>query len=280
MIRETVVAGRFYEANAGQLKSQIEGCLQHRLGAAASIPNVGGTLAGIIVPHAGYVFSGPVATHAFARLQREIPPPDTVVLLGPKHTRYGESFSVSAASAWKTPLGQMEVDSGLRDKVLASDSLFRPDNDAHAFEHSIEVQLPFLQYFMSPAPRILPIAIHYAPFASICKIADGLRKVIAGETAKKIIFLVSSDFSHDTPREQAYKLDREVIDLILSNDAEGVYKLITEEDRSVCGVMPICTMLQIFADASLKATLLKYATSMDIMRHELGVGYAAIIFEK
>lgn len=280
MIRETVVAGRFYEADAGQLRSQIEGCLKHRLGAAVSPAPVGGTLVGMIAPHAGFVFSGPVATHAFARLADEQQPPDTVVLLGPKHTRYGENFSVSAASAWKTPLGSLEVDAELRDKVLSSVDMLRPDNDAHASEHSIEVQLPFLQYFMKKLPRILPIAIHYSPYAHIALIADGLRKVLAAETGKRILIVASSDFSHDTPRERAYQLDRQVIDMILSLDAEGVYNLIIDEDRSVCGVMPITTMLLIFAGASVKASLLKYATSMDIMRHERGVGYASIIFEK
>lgn len=280
MIREPIVAGRFYEADPACLKQQIEGCIKHPLGPGITNPSVHGRLLAMVVPHAGFVFSGPVAAHGFARLAVETPVPDTIILLGPKHTRYGESFSVSAASAWNTPLGALEVDSELRDRVLASVSMLRPDNEAHAMEHSLEVELPFIQYHLKNKPRILPIALHYAPYKTIAAFADELRLVIEAETKRNILLLASSDFSHDTPRSEAYELDRQVIDRILALDAEGFYDLIVEEDRSVCGVMPITALLNILSGQKIHASLLKYATSMDVMRHDRGVGYASLIFEK
>ncbi len=280
MIREPVVAGRFYEGDADELTRQIDSCINHRLGPGCKALPGNGTLMGMIVPHAGYMFSGPVAAHAFARLAAEAMLPDTIILLGPKHTRYGEGFAVSAASAWETPLGSLKVDSALRDRAIASIDLLRPDNDAHAFEHSLEVELPFIQHFLDKKPLILPIALQYAPAKTIFSIAEGLAELIAAESGRRILVLASSDFSHDTPRDEAYELDQQVIDRILALDAAGFYRLVIEEDRSVCGVMPITLLLKLFADAAVQPRLLKYATSMDVMRHDLGVGYASIIFEK
>lgn len=282
MIREPAVAGRFYEAEASLLKAQIDGCFRHKLGAASTPAPVQGRLAGFIAPHAGYMFSGPVASHAFERLARENPLPQTIIILGPKHTYYGAEFSISAASAWKTPLGTLEVDAALRDRLLSAVKTLKSDNDAHSMEHSIEVQLPFIQHFMPGRPRILPIALHYAPLRVIEQLASEIAAVLAAEKNKSFMFIASSDFSHDTPREEAYRLDREVIDRILAIDAEGFYRLIVEEDRSVCGLMPITALLTILGQKrqNIHASLLKYATSMDIMRHDRGVGYGSIIFEE
>ncbi len=280
MIREPVVAGRFYEADAAVLKKQLDACLNHKLGAAGATVISDGRLAGFIAPHAGFIFSGPVATHAYARMASEKTVPDTIIILGPKHTHYGADFSISAASAWKTPLGTLEVDHELRDRLLADESLFEADNDAHALEHSIEVQLPFIQHFSRVAPRILPIALHYTSFAKIGRIAGSISRVIAAAKDRHIMLIASSDFSHETPRDEAYRIDREVIDRILALDAQGVYNMIIDEERSVCGVIPISVLLQILSGIPVHASLLKYATSMDIMRHERGVGYAAVIFEE
>ncbi|MDD2999633.1 MAG: AmmeMemoRadiSam system protein B, partial [Candidatus Riflebacteria bacterium] len=104
--------------------------------------------------------------------------------------------------------------------------------------------------------------------------------VIANETDKRILIIASSDFSHDTPREEAYRLDAQVIEKILQPDAKAFYDLVIDEGRSVCGVVPITALLLILTGLPIKAKLLKYATSMDVMRHERGVGYGAIIFEE
>ena len=280
MLREPVVAGKFYEADAACLREQIEGCLNHRLGAAETKISAAGRLAAFIAPHAGFIFSGPVASHAYSRLAAEEPLPDTVILLGPKHTHYGAEFSVSAARSWKTPFGKVDLDEQLCQKLVSGVDLLELDNDAHMFEHSIEVQLPFLQYFAKKMPEIVPIAMHYSKFETICEVAAGIKHLIANETDKRILIIASSDFSHDTPREEAYRLDAQVIEKIIQLDAKAFYDLVIDEGRSVCGVVPITALLLILTGLPIKPKLLKYATSMDVMRHERGVGYGAIIFEE
>jgi len=126
----------------------------------------------------------------------------------------------------------------------------------------------------------VPIAFAYASFEEIEAVAAAVGRVLAAEPAGSFCFVCSSDFSHDTPREEAYRLDAEVIERITSLDARGFYDLIVEDDRSVCGLMPITALLVILQHQKVRASLLKYATSMDVMEHDRGVGYAAIIFEE
>ena len=279
MQREPVVAGRFYQARPEQLRQQLKDCFEHHLGVKDEVVPSTGRLLGLISPHAGYMFSGPVASHAFARLRAEKPLPKTLVLLGPKHTHHGARFSVSAADSWKTPLGSLAVDQALCRRLVATVDSLESDNDAHLYEHSLEVQLPFVQYSLDTMPKIVPIAFAYASFEEIEAVAAAIGKVLADEPPGSVCFVCSSDFSHDTPREEAYRLDAEVIEKIISLDARGFYDLVTGEDRSVCGLMPISAMLVILQHQKVQARLLKYATSMDVMKHERGVGYAAIIFE-
>jgi hypothetical protein len=126
----------------------------------------------------------------------------------------------------------------------------------------------------------VPIAFAYASFEEIETVAAAIGKIVATEPPGSVCYICSSDFSHDTPRDEAYRLDAEVIDRITGLDARGFYDLIVEDDRSVCGLMPITALLVILQRQKVRATLLKYATSMDVMEHERGVGYAAIIFEE
>ncbi len=280
MQREPVVAGRFYQARPEQLRQQIRDCFEHSLGVGQRTVPVSGRLLGLIAPHAGYMFSGPVASHAFTRLSEEKPLPQTLILLGPKHTHHGARFSVSAADSWKTPLGTLAVDQTLCLRLVAAVRELESDNGAHLYEHSLEVQLPFVQYSLPNMPKIVPIAFAYAAYEEIEAVAAAIGKVLAAEPVGSCCFVCSSDFSHDTPRADAYRLDAEVINRITSLDARGFYDLIVEDDRSVCGLMPITALMVILQQQKVHASLLKYATSMDIMEHERGVGYAAIIFEE
>ena len=280
MQREPVVAGRFYQARPEQLRQQIKECFAHQLGIGSEVVPAAGRLLGLIAPHAGYMFSGPVASHAYARLRDEKPLPKTLVLLGPKHTHHGARFSVSAAESWKTPLGTLAVDQALCRRLVDGVSELELDDGAHLYEHSLEVQLPFVQYSLETMPKIVPIAFAYDSFEEIASVAAGIGKVLAAEPAGSLCFVCSSDFSHDTPRDEAYRLDAEVIKKITSLDAHGFYNLIVSEDRSVCGLMPITVLLIMLQHKKVTARLLKYATSMDVMDHDRGVGYAAIIFEE
>lgn len=280
MQREPVVAGRFYQARPEQLRQQIKECFAHQFGIGSEVVPAAGSLLGLIAPHAGYMFSGPVASHAYARLRDEKPLPKTLVLLGPKHTHHGARFSVSAAESWKTPLGTLAVDQALCRRLVDGVSELELDDDAHLYEHSLEVQLPFVQYSLETMPKIVPIAFAYDSFEEIASVAAEIGKVLSAEPAGSLCFVCSSDFSHDTPRDEAYRLDAEVIKKIISLDARGFYNLIVSEDRSVCGLMPIAALLVMLQHRKVAARLLKYATSMDVMDHDRGVGYAAIIFEE
>ncbi|MFZ5953220.1 MAG: AmmeMemoRadiSam system protein B [Candidatus Rifleibacteriota bacterium] len=282
MYREPFVAGRFYEGNREGLKQQIEQCFRHPLGIGNKDLSVNGRLLAMISPHAGYMFSGPPASHGYARLKLEQPFPERVVLLGPKHTQFGPGFSISNAESWQTPLGSVKVDRNFAMALADAAPDLRLDDAAHQFEHSIEVQLPFLQYIYQDKPlKIVPIALGYTSFGILETLVEKIKDFLDGvDDLEKTLIIVSSDFSHDTPREEAYRLDGEVIDRILALDAKGFFDLVDLEDRSVCGLMPIAALLLLIEDLSVKATRLTYSTSMDIMRHERGVGYASIIFEE
>jgi AmmeMemoRadiSam system protein B len=281
MQREPIVAGRFYEGNRDSLLKQIEACFAHPLGVGGKTMPSSGKLKALILPHAGYMFSGPPASFGFARLKNEMPLPARIILLGPKHTHYGPAFSVSSSESWKTPLGSVAVDNVLCQEICQKVKGFNLDSSAHQFEHSLEVQLPFLQYVYGARPfSIVPIAVGCVEFSDLQEKFNGLQEFLATKDLSETIFLVSSDFSHDTPRELAYRLDAEVIDLITSFKAREFYETIIEENRSVCGVMPITALLLLLGETSFKAVKLAYSTSMDVMEHDRGVGYAAITFEE
>ncbi len=280
MLREPVVSGRFYPSSPEELVSTIEACESHELGVGTRPPEVRGRLRGLILPHAGYLFSGPVATWGIRRLGGERPRPTRLLLLGPKHTPFGAAAAVSLADGWRTPLGTVDLDAELRAAVLATGA-FRGDDAAHAQEHSLEVQIPFLQHLYRKDPlKILPIAIHYADFAECATLGQALAEVLARPEFADVPILVSSDFSHDTPRAAAYRLDGEALDLIERRDAEAFHSLVVSEERSICGVIPITVALVALQKRSLVVRRLAYATSMDIMPHPRGVGYAAVAFEE
>jgi AmmeMemoRadiSam system protein B len=158
---------------------------------------------------------------------------------------------------------------------------FKLDDQAHQYEHSIEVQLPFLQQvYQNKKFKIVPVAIGYSLYADLHDKFSRLRDKVFGQGFANTLILVSSDFSHDTPKDLAYKLDAEVIEKIVALRGQEFYDLVIGENRSVCGVMPISAMLILLQNSQIDGKLLYYSTSMDVMEHERGVGYAAVSFEK
>lgn len=279
MNREPVVSGRFYPEIPAELRQLIGSCFSSPLGVGEKVVPVTGKLRALVLPHAGYIFSGPVVSWGMARLRREKPIPRRFLLLGPKHTPYGAKAAVSAVRGWRTPLGVIPVDNPLRDALVGS-GLFQADNSAHAQEHSIEVMLPFLQNLAgTEAFTILPLALGFAEFETIRTWGEALSLILGDEQFADVCVIISSDFSHETPRNEAYRIDAQALDVIETGDAEQFYRLVVEEDRSICGVIPITTWLCASAGRSLKISRLAYSTSMDVMEHPKGVGYAAIAFE-
>ncbi|HNV70504.1 MAG TPA: AmmeMemoRadiSam system protein B, partial [Candidatus Ozemobacteraceae bacterium] len=203
MIRKPVVAGRFYPDDIDELIGVMENCAQSPLGVRAQVVPSHGRLLGLIMPHAGYIFSGPVVTWGLKRLSAEQPHPTRLLLLGPKHTPYGAVAAVSGAQAWKTPLGEVAVDDELR-SALRESGEFEVDDGAHAYEHSLEVQLPFLQKQYGKTPfTITPVAMSFTDYEDCRRWGTALAGVLTQPRFSSVCTIISSDFSHETPRDLA-----------------------------------------------------------------------------
>jgi AmmeMemoRadiSam system protein B len=270
-MRYPAVAGRFYSSKGKVLREEIEECFKSKIGP-GEVPTLGkgrGSIVGAVVPHAGYMFSGPVAAHVFAAIARE-GFPETFVILGPNHHGIGSGVAMTSED-FTTPLGVIETDKELAKKLRG---WVDEDPSAHQNEHSIEVQVPFIQYF-SQETRFLPICMAFQDFETAKELGTRLRKACEG---RDVIVLASSDFSHYVPPSYAEKQDRAVIDKILALDPQGVESTVVAKDVSMCGYGPVMAMLEAVEGKS--AQLLKYATSGDVHPMSEVVGYAGIVVRR
>ena len=267
MKRYPAVAGQFYPGLKEDLTKQIERCFLHELGPgklpSEKIENE--KIVGGIVPHAGYVYSGPIASHFYYELSKQ-KKPDTVIILGPNHQGVGNGVAITIED-FLTPLGMVKTDIDLAKKI--NRDIISIDILAHKYEHSIEVQLPFLQYIFGEV-KIVAISMLFQDY----NIAMEIGKIIKEETTdRNIVVIASSDFSHYVPKKTAYKNDLKAIDYILKNDTKSFFDSIYKYNVSACGVGPITAMMTAI---DREGTLLKYATSGDIMPSKDVVGYASI----
>lgn len=226
-------------------------------------------LVGAVAPHAGLMFSGPVAAHVYAEMAND-GMPETVVIIGPNHTGYGRAVSASNED-FETPLGIMKVD---REIVARFRGVVEIDRTAHLYEHSLEVQLPFLQYLSSEV-KIVPVILGQQDLVMVRETAKILKEACQG---KDVLFLASSDFSHYVSSETAKEKDGRVLRRILELDAEGVIGEVETNDVSMCGPGPVATML--LASGGTKARLLHYGNSGDVRPMDQVVGYAAVVVER
>jgi len=282
MIRKPAVAGTFYSGDRKSLKGQVEECFLHSLGP-GKIPNLSpkkeGKIIGMVSPHAGYVYSGPVAAWGFYEvIQDEIP--DTIVILGPNHRGFGAPIAVATEEEWETPLGRVPIDSALAKQLLeVAPSIIEEDNEAHKREHSLEVQLPFLQYGYGENFKILPICMSSQSQKSSQKLGEALAEIIR---EKNILIIASTDLTHYQSQQIVQREDKTIIESILSLDYRNLGKLISRYYFSMCGPGPVMSMLVAFSFAGAKEVrLLKYATSGDITGdYGAVVGYASLVVEK
>ncbi len=270
MVRTPAVAGQFYPGSEKRLKNKIEESFKHRVGPGTVPRKEGNTrqLKGLVVPHAGYEYSGPVAAHSYKRLYED-GFPDTFVILGPNHQGYGGDV-VLTDEEFLTPIGKVSVNKDIVND-LKSEGL-EINQRAHTKEHSLEVQLPFLQYF-SEDFDIVPLTFIKQDLETVKDIGRKLRKVLRG---KDVVIIASTDFSHYVMKDVAEKKDKMAIEKIEENDPEGLYNVVQEENISMCGYGPVISMM-IGSDGR-KGELLKYATSGDIARMREVVGYGALAF--
>lgn len=264
-MRAPAVSGQFYPRNKNDLDREISQCFD---GVQAGQKPV----LGAVVPHAGYIYSGNTAAHVYSML----PEADTFVLLGPNHTGYGSPISVSS-EIWSTPFG--EVGSDIEFIEALPGRIIDTDETAHKYEHSIEVQLPFLQHLFHDF-KIVPICMGMQDEETALEVgmelAEAVRKV-----NKKVVIIASSDFSHYKPDKVAREDDAYFIRSIIDLDIPGFYRKLYERNASVCGYGPIAAMLTASkALGAKKGTLVKYSTSGDITGDLAAVvGYAGIIVD-
>ena len=280
-IRAPAVAGTFYEGTAATLSQQIEDCYTHPLGP-GKVPQLSskkeGNILGLVSPHAGYAYSGPVAAWGFFEvIRRQIP--EVIVILGPNHRGFGASIALSGKGKWKTPLGKIQIDEELAKKIVALSPLVRFDEKAHQREHSLEVQLPFLQYSYGESFKIVPICIMQQDQSIASKLGEILSQVIRG---KNSLIIASTDFTHYQPKDIAERQDKKALTAILSLNPEDLNRAVSRYRISMCGPGPVMAMLTAASLLGAKtAKLLKYATSGDITGdYEAVVGYASVVVER
>lgn len=268
-MRTPAVAGQFYSDNRQDLVQEIEGCYASPLGPGRLPKPQGGprSVRILVVPHAGYIYSGPVAAHAFLELAND-GLPDVYVVIGPNHTGMGAPVAL-ALEDFQTPLGVAKVDRDLARKVQAG--LVEADMEAHRYEHSIEVEIPFLQH-LNPEVKILPICMGMQDYETAKGIGDILRE---GLKRRNAVVIASTDFSHYVPREVAARKDALALGEIKRLDSQGLYRTVVGHNISMCGYGPVMAALN--AVEGREAQILKYATSGDVQPMKDVVGYAAAV---
>ena len=280
-VRRPVVASQFYEGDAEALKVQITDCFLHKLGP-QKLPEINKhayprALVGLICPHAGYIYSGPVAASAFYELAQD-GKPDTVVLLGPNHTGFGSGLSIMREGTWRTPLGDVEVDTELADSILHETRLLDVDEIAHRYEHSIQVQLPFLQFLYGGDFKIVPICFLMQDFESAVEVGRALTEALDGSNT---VVIASSDMTHYEPAKAAAAKDQTALKAVIALDAKGFYETVEKLNITACGYAPITTLLTYSNGVCAKSALLSYHNSGDVSGdYSSVVGYAAVSFKK
>jgi AmmeMemoRadiSam system protein B len=275
-IREPAVSGMFYAGTARELEEQIEWCYKHALGPGA-IPRVNSKglreIVAIVAPHAGYYYSGPVAAHAYKELADD-GIFDTAVILSPNHTGYGYPVSLWAGAGWETPLGEVEINEKLAQRLLGE--VIKADETAHIYEHSIEVQLPWLQYLYKKV-KIVPITM----LAQDIETARTVGRAIS-QADENLIIIASSDFTHYEPHSVAMEKDGSVIEAIVALDEEELYKRCESLNCTMCGYGPVASAIVAAKEMKAqKASLLKYATSGDTSGDfSRVVGYSSIVIKR
>ncbi len=280
-LRRAVVAGMFYEGDAQALRAQVESCFLHRFGP-GKLPALDEKgphkILGVVCPHAGYVYSGPVAANAFFQLSQD-GKPDTVVILGPNHTGEGSALSVMNEGAWRTPLGDVEIDGIVANEIVREASVLDVDESAHKHEHSIEVQLPFFQYIYGSHFKFVPICFMMQDLDSAKEVGRALVEALNG---RNTVVLASSDFTHYESQQSVDHKDAAAIRAIELLDEKRLYDVIETDNISACGYAPIAALMTYAKGMGAKsAELLAHKTSGDITGDKSSVvGYASLSIRK
>ncbi len=274
-IRTPAVAGMFYPGEKNELKQSIRESFLHKFGPGKIPPSeLRKKIYGIICPHAGYTYSGPIACQSFYAISSDLP--ETFIVVGPNHWGIGSNAATMKDSKWQTPLGEVEVDTEIAEQIAAMTEFVEIDSFSHSREHSLEVQIPILQE-MSSNFKIIPIVLIDQGKEMALKLGSAIASIAK---KKKVMIIGSSDFTHYEPNEFAHKQDMALIEPILKLDVDRFYEILNERNVSACGYGAIATTMVACKEmGAKKGELLKYATSGDITGDISSVvGYGSIIF--
>src|SRR6266481_9014586 len=268
MLRLPAVAGRFYPSSPAELTALIHKYVVSDPGTPAI------RVRACLVPHAGYVYSGHVAGAVLARMAL----PRKIIILGVRHYPRGEAAAILSTGAWRTPLGDARIDEALGEELKKACPLLREDSVAHSAEHSLEVQLPFLQV-LAPEFTFVPVALGTVRFEDLVAVGEAIAQVL--ETGKEdVLLLTTSDLNHYEDDATTRVKDHKAICKLLARNARGLYDACRNEDISMCGLGPAVAMLTALNALGAKNSgLVKYATSADVSGdRDAVVGYAGMIF--
>ncbi|HUU51117.1 MAG TPA: AmmeMemoRadiSam system protein B [Nitrospinota bacterium] len=267
MIRKPAVAGQFYPHDGSEVRKQIKEFTVEDVKKEKVIAAV--------CPHAGYIYSGGVAGEVYSRIQL----PKNIVIIGPNHTGIGAPASVMADGEWEMPTGNVKINSELANAIINQSRYLKNDSMGHVREHSLEVQLPFIQYFIEDF-TIVPISLMRSDYEICEDVGNAIYKGIEA-IDKETLIIASTDMTHYESHESAVEKDKKAIDEILKLNSEGLYTTIKENHISMCGFIPTTTT--IIASKLLGAKeceLIRYTTSGEVSGdYEHVVGYAGLLIK-
>jgi AmmeMemoRadiSam system protein B len=268
-VRAPAVAGTFYPASARTLEREVDELLER-----AVLPKQSGTVCGLVSPHAGYIYSGFTAAHAYNVIKNGSF--DTVIVIGPSHHEYFHGASVYPGESYRTPLGVVPIHNELRSKIADDEKQIFLSVAGHRAEHSVEVQIPFLQRVLGPF-SFVPIIMGEQTIELCEKLSEAISTAVKG---RNVLLVASSDLSHYHPYDEAMSLDRRVIDLVESYDPLRLMDRLDHRELEACGGGPIVTvMLAARKLGANKARVIHYCNSGDITgEKDAVVGYLSAIF--
>ncbi|MDD8015633.1 MAG: AmmeMemoRadiSam system protein B [Acidobacteriota bacterium] len=266
MKRQSSVAGYFYPGKAEALEKMIR---QMTLSGAKKEKAIAA-----VCPHAGYEYSGPVAGAVYSRVEI----PGTCIVLGPSHRPIESLFAIMREGSWVTPLGEVPLETSLADLIISRAPGVEEDAEAHRHEHSLEVQVPFIQFFRKEA-AIVPVCVsHEASLADLEGLGKGMADAVR-EYGRDALIIASTDMSHYVTRKTAEKKDFMAIDRMLKLDPRGLHRVVEEENISMCGYQPATAALVAALElGARRAELVRYQTSGDRTGdYSEVVGYAGVL---
>jgi len=267
MVRRAAWAGQFYPAHPALLRQELEKHLAAQTGKAIARPIA------CVSPHAAYIYSGAVAGAVYARMDL----PDRFILLCPNHNMRGAPLAIMSEGTWQTPLGEARIDSSLAAALQKKCRLLSEDARAHAKEHALEVQLPFLQ-MLRPQMQFVPIAVGTDAYDALENLGHALAEAVAA-AGRTVLIVASSDMNHFEDDDLTRQKDRLAIDQVLALDPRGLHDTVRHEHISMCGYCPTVSALVAARQLGARdAELVRYATSAEASGdYSRVVGYAGMV---